>query len=85
MARVNEGSHSFTCHPHVSPSVMSCTCIYSRATEHRHTLAGTRFLFHWACKAESISGMGSLVRCRYSQCHYHCAKLPQHELNCPLD
>jgi len=44
MARVNEGSRSFSdfiCHPHVYPQVrrMNHTCLYSPAAEHQWTLA----------------------------------------------
>jgi len=46
MARVNEGSHSFTCHPRLSTSGMNHTCLYSPAAEHHRTLADSRA---WAC------------------------------------
>jgi len=65
MARVNEGSHSFTCHPHVYPvstSEMNHTCLNCPAAEHLHTLAGTRFPPRWgyevelACDVPSLNG-----------------------------
>jgi len=44
LARVNEGSHSSTCHPHVYQQVqMNHTCLYSAAAGHHRTLAGTYF------------------------------------------
>jgi len=42
MARVNEGLHSFTCHPHVYPQVEG-PAFYSPAAENHRTLADTHF------------------------------------------
>jgi len=43
-ARVNDGSHSFTCHPHILiTSGMNHTSLHCPATEHHHTLADTHF------------------------------------------
>jgi len=42
MARVNQGSHSFTYHPHVYPQVeWTIPAFTSPAAEHHRTLAGT--------------------------------------------
>jgi len=44
MARVNEGSNSFTCHTtRLSTSGMSHTCLNFPATECHHASAGTHF------------------------------------------
>ena len=46
MAHVNEGSRSFTCHPHVYHKWkcgINYTCLYSPAAERHRTLAGTHF------------------------------------------
>jgi len=45
MARVNDGSHSFSCHSHVSISLMCHVCLCFLAAEHYHILASTYFLF----------------------------------------
>jgi len=47
MARVNEGSHSFTCHPHVYPQMERAILPLVPAAEHHRTLAGTHFLSCW--------------------------------------
>jgi len=46
MARVNEGSHSFTCHPHVYPRMEWNILPLLPAAEHHRTLAGTHFPSH---------------------------------------
>jgi len=48
VARVNEGSHSFTCHPHVYLQVewtMPAFCC--PAAERHRTLGGTHFPYRW--------------------------------------
>ena len=47
MARVNEGSYSFTCHPHVYPQVEWTMPALLPAAEGHRTLAGTHFLSRW--------------------------------------
>jgi len=44
MARVNEGSQFYLPLTNLSTSGMNDTCLYSPATEHHRTLAGTHFL-----------------------------------------
>jgi len=49
MARVNEGSHSYTCHTHTLIHKWNepISCLYSTAAEHHRTLAGTHFPYYW--------------------------------------
>jgi len=47
MARVNERSHFYLPPTRASTSGVSRTCLYSPATEHHCTLAGTYFPSHW--------------------------------------
>jgi len=47
MARVNEGSHSFTWHPHVyNPRMKWAILPLLPDVEHHRTLAGTSFSSH---------------------------------------
>ena len=46
MARVNEGLHSFICHPHTYPRMEWAICLWSPAAAHHRTLAGTHLLSH---------------------------------------
>jgi len=55
LARVNEGSHSFTCHPHVWNEA---SCLYSPATEHHHTVAST----HFPLRVRGWVGLGGSVK-----------------------
>jgi len=47
MTRVNEGSHSFACHPYVYPQLERTmpACLYYPPAERHRTLAGTHFPF----------------------------------------
>jgi len=47
IACVNNGPHSFTCHPHVYPQVEWTTPAFTPATERRRTLAAANFPSRW--------------------------------------
>jgi len=48
MVRVNEGSHSFTCNPHVYPQVeWTISAFTPQPQSISHTLAGTHFQSRW--------------------------------------
>ena len=53
LGRYNEGSHSFTCHPHIYPQVeWAIPAFTSQAAEHYCPLAGTQFPSHWGQEVE---------------------------------
>jgi len=58
--RYNKRWHSFTCHPRVSRSGMSHTCLYSPAAERRRTLAGNSFPV--TLRVGGWVGLGGMVK-----------------------
>jgi len=47
MARVNKGSYSFTCHPHIYPQVEWTIPAFNSQPQSIGTLAGTHFPSRW--------------------------------------
>ena len=62
MARVNEVSHSFTCHPHVYPRMEWAILPHSPAAAHHRTLAVTHISSHWGQEAELAWVTGYILR-----------------------
>ena len=56
-----EGSHSFTCHPHVYPRIELAILPLPPAAEHYRTLAGTPFPSHGGQEAELAWVSGYII------------------------
>jgi len=77
-ARVNEGSHGFTCHPHVYPQVERTISGFTPqpATERHRTLASAQFpvqlrlgsrFCRWPVDSATLHGLFA----KFTWCHYH--------------